>query len=186
MPKEGVSYACSTARTISSGNGAWVANDPPIRSCNPLSRSSSSFLIDWRPSRLLCAAHGLLAVLACLSLFLSALPRVACWLAALVILGSAWTTIRRLATRPAQVLRIAGDGSWVVLLCVGRAPRLFSRARLALRGPMASLQARDAEGRAIQWNWWPDTLAAASRRQLRLASGSPIGNSGPALATMSG
>ena len=186
MPKEGVSYACSNARTISSGNGAWVANDLPIRSCNPLSRSSSSFLIDWRPSRLLCLAHGALALLAVLSLFLSALPPVACVLGTLAIVVSAWAAIRRLATLPAQVLRIAGDGSWVVLLCVGRPPRLFSRARLALRGPMASLQATDAEGRAIQWNWWPDTLAAASRRQLRLASGSPIGNSGPALATMSG
>jgi toxin CptA len=135
---------------------------------------------------MLCLAHGFLASLAVLSLLLSALPRSACVLGALVILGSAWTAIRRLASRPAQVLRISGDGSWVVLLCVGRPPRLFTQARLALRGPMASLQARDAEGRSFQWNWWPDTLPAASRRQLRLASGSPIGNSGPALATMSG
>jgi toxin CptA len=186
MPKEGDSYDCSIARTISSGNGAWAANSPPIRSCNPLSRSSSSFLIDWRPSRWLCLAQGVLALLAVLSLFLSALPLVACVLGALAIFFSASTAIRRLATRPAQVLRIAGDGSWVVLLCVGRPPRLFSKARLGLRGPIASLQARDAEGHAIQWNWWPDTLPAASRRQLRLASGSPIGNSGPALATMSG
>ena len=186
MPKEGDSYGCSIARTISSGNGAWAANGPPIRSCNPLSRSSSSFLIDWRPSRLLCAAHGALALLAGISLFLSALPRLACGLGAVAILVSAFISIRRMATRPAQVLRIAGDGSWAVLLCVGRPPRLFSRVRLGLRGPMACLQAADAAGRSVQWNWWPDTLPAAARRQLRLASGSPIGNSGPALATMSG
>ena len=151
-----------------------------------MSRSSSSFLIDWRPSRLLGAAHGLLALLAGFSLFLSALPRIACWLGALVIAVSAGLAIRRLACRPAQVLRIAGDGSWVVLLCVGRPPRLFSSAQLRIRGPMAILRARHSAGGSFQWNWWPDTLPATARRQLRLASGSPIGNSGPALATMSG
>ncbi|OGT59148.1 MAG: hypothetical protein A3E01_20175 [Gammaproteobacteria bacterium RIFCSPHIGHO2_12_FULL_63_22] len=135
---------------------------------------------------MLCLAHGVLALLAILSLFLSALPQVACWLGVLAIVVPAWIAIRRLASRPAQVLRIAGDGSWAVLLCVGRPPRLFSKARLGIRGPMAFLQASDGAGRPIQWNWWPDTLPAAARRQLRLASGSPIGNSGPALATMSG
>lgn len=186
MPKEGDSYDCSIARTISSGNGAWAANGPPIRSCNPLSRSSSSFLIDWRPSRLLCAAHAVLALLAGFSLFLSALPQLACWLGALVVALCAGRSIRRLASRPAQVLRIAEDGSWAVLLCVGQPPRLYSPARLGIRGPMAFLRVRDSAGGSVQWNWWPDTLPAEARRQLRMASGSPIGNSGPALATMSG
>ena len=186
MPKEGDSYDCSIARTINSGNGAWAANGPPIRSCRPLSRSSSSFLIDWRPSRLVCVAHAVLALLASLSLFLSALPPVACGLGTLAIVVSACSAIRRQAIRPVQVLRIAGDGSWAVLLCAGQPPRLFPKTRLGIRGPMAVLRAWDTEGRSFQCNWWPDTLPAAARRQLRLASGSPIGNSGPALATMSG
>ena len=186
MPKEGDSYGFSTARTISSGNGAWASNGLPIRSCNPLSRSSSSFLIDWRPSRQLQMAQAALALLAALSLALSALPRVAVGLGTVAIVLYAAFGIRRLARVPAQVLRIADDGSWAVLLSASATPQLFSEVQLGVRGPMAWLRARDRAGRCRQWNWWPDTLPTGARRQLRLAMNGPIGTSAPALATMAG
>ena len=186
MPKEGYSYDCSIARTISSGNGAWASTGPPIRSCIPLSRSSSSFLIDWRPSRLLRAVYAVVALLAILSLFLSAVPGTACWLVAAAIALQTFVAIRRLGRAPAQVLRIADDGTWAVLRCAGQPPQLFTKVVLGVRGPLAWLRVRDRAGRTIEWNWWPDTLAATARRQLRLASGGPIGTSAPALATMAG
>jgi hypothetical protein len=152
----------------------------------PLSRSSSSFLIDWRPSRLLAISRAILCLLALLAIALSAVP--APLGAALGLLAVAGTVLalRRDLARASQVLRIADDGTWAVLLQAGARPRLYCRARVRLRGPMARLEAKDRNGRVLAWNWWPDTLDRGSRRRLRLASGRPIGTSGPALATMPG
>jgi toxin CptA len=42
--------------------------------------------------------------------------------------------------------------------------------RLQWRGPLAFLFWRDRQGRPQRLSWWPDTLPAASRRELRLAA----------------
>jgi len=125
-------------------------------------------------------------LLAILSLALSAIPHLAFWLGTASIVLYAWLGSRRLGRAPAQVLRIADDGSWAVLLSAGAPPRLFSEVRLGVRGPMAWLRVRGGKDPAFQWNWWPDTLPLESRRQLRLAMKGPIGTSAPALATMAG
>src|SRR5918993_2655792 len=80
--KEAYSYACSTARTISSGNGAWAGHGPPTRSCRRLSKKSFVCLIEWRPSGLLCASLLGLGLLAVLSIGLSALPVALKWVLA--------------------------------------------------------------------------------------------------------
>jgi toxin CptA len=39
-----------------------------------------------------------------------------------------------------------------------------------LRGPLATLTGRDPDGKTHRLVWWPDTLPALARRQLRLAA----------------
>jgi toxin CptA len=41
---------------------------------------------------------------------------------------------------------------------------------LSWRGPLAFLDWHDHAGRRHRVSWWPDTLAAAGRRELRLAA----------------
>jgi hypothetical protein len=127
-----------------------------------------------------------LCLLALASVALSAIPGPLA--SALGLLAAGWTVlaVRRDLAQPGQSLRIADDGAWAVLLEPGRPPRLYPRARVRLRGPLARLEAEDVRGRILAWNWWPDTLDRGSRRRLRLASGNPGGISAPALATMSG
>lgn len=151
-----------------------------------MSRSSSSFLIEWRPSPLLGAARAILCLLAVASIALSAIPAPLGAALGLLAAGGTVLALRRDLARARQGLRVADDGTWAVLLQPGAPPRLFSRARVRVRGPFARLEAKDFRDQVLAWSWWPDTLDRASRRRLRLASGSPIGTSGPALATMSG
>jgi hypothetical protein len=151
-----------------------------------LSRSSSSFLLDWRPSRGLILARVALLVLAVASLWLSALPRPAAMLAAPVL---ALVSARRLVQawrRPAESLRIADDGQWVVLLRPLHRPLLLPRARVGVRSGMAWVRADGGGQEPRTWTWWPDTLPAGALRRLRLAAGGPGAHSSAALATMPG
>ena len=185
MAKEAFSYVCSIAKTISCGNGAWAANGPTIRSCRPLSSESSSCLIEWRPSRLLCSALVCLGALASISLWLSALPLFAKTPLALFALGYGLWLARREARRRIFSLRLTTDGGGLVMIYADRSQPLSAPVVL-VRGPLACVSGRDEDGRTRRLLWWPDTLPAQSRRALRLASGKRIGESGPALATMSG
>ena len=45
----------------------------------------------------------------------------------------------------------------------------LDQAALEWRGPLALLRYRDRDGRHRRRIWWPDTLDAAGRRELRLA-----------------
>jgi toxin CptA len=46
----------------------------------------------------------------------------------------------------------------------------LDRVAVGLRGPLATLAGTDAQGHRQHLGWWPDTLDAAGRRQLRLAA----------------
>ena len=184
-PKEALSYVCSTAKTISCGNGAWAANSPTNRSCAPLSSESSNFLIEWRPSQVLRGALVCLGGLAALSLWMSALPLTAKVPLAALALGYGLRLARREGSRPPFSVRIATDEAGGVLVhAPGRPPMVAASIRV--RGPMASVAGRGADGRLLRVLWWPDTLPAGSRRALRLVSGNRAAETGPALATMSG
>lgn len=130
-----------------------------------MSIASANCRIDWRPSRQICVALLVLGVMAAISAWLSDLP-----LAARLLLGAAalaqgaWLAHREWR-RPACVLEFEGEA----VLVVGESgPRELRSPRLSLRGPLASLIGRDADGRRQVLNWCADTLPIASRRQLRL------------------
>lgn len=134
-------------------------------SCDP----SSTCRIDWTPSRLAVAALIVLAILAPLSLALSALPG---WLslpAGLLSAGRGLWLAHREAHRPALYITWNGGDAPA---CVGQgaAEECWHDVRVSLRGPMAALCGRDACGRRHRLVWWPDTLPVAARRQLRLTS----------------
>lgn len=139
-----------------------------FRSSNPC-----ACRLEWRPSRWLLAALVALPLLAAFSLIESNLPRIAAWpLAAGVLLVGAWRW-RHEARRPKRelVLRRGMHGTQV------RVDGVEVRDwRLQWRGPLAFASYR-VEGRGSRrcerLSWWPDTLPAGKRRELRLAAAAP-------------
>ena len=150
-----------------------------------MSSESSSYLIDWRPSRLLCSALVCLGVLAAISFWLSALPLPSKTPLALLALGHGLWLAWREAHRPIFSLCVAADGARLVMIFSDRSQHL-SAPTVLVRGPLACVSGRGEDGRTRWLLWWPDTLPAPSRRALRLTSGKRMVDSGPALATMAG
>lgn len=129
------------------------------------SPASSTFRLDWRPSRVLGLGLVMLGLLAGASVLASRLPPPLKFPVAVLALAHALQRARREAGRAPCVLSWAG----------GEAPLLAGGAvlrfpRLHLRGPLAVLTARDVHGRLQRFCWWPDTLSPGLRRQLRLAA----------------
>ena len=127
------------------------------------SSRSASCPIEWHPSRWLGACLLLLAAGAVLSLLASDLPPVAARLLACVAAGhGAWVLVREQRRAPVEVwlnggvLRVAGVEA--------------TEYELRWRGPVAFLAWREGPGRPRRLVWWPDTLPAARRRELRLAA----------------
>jgi toxin CptA len=133
-----------------------------------LSIASSPCRIDWRPSRQLCAALLALGALAALSVALSDLPVVARWLFAPAVLAHGVWLARREWRRPALALEFEREA---LLMHTGARRLELSWARLRLRGPLACVDWRDADGRRGALSWSVDTLPAPMRRQLRLRLG---------------
>lgn len=130
----------------------------------PSSSASATCRCDWRPSRQLTLTLILLGVLAALSVLASAMPRPAAWPLAAAALGwGPWSARRYRRAAPRRLCWIAG-----------RAPEIDGVAApgavLRWRGALAFLRWRDADGRTRRLAWWPDTLPAAARRELRLAA----------------
>lgn len=128
------------------------------------SNASAPCRFDWRPSRRLTSTLCALALLAPLSLFVSDLPPALAWPCALLAAGCGAAEARRYAAQLPRVLCIpagAGearcDGIRMDALCV------------RWRGPLAFLHWRGSDGRLHRLAFWPDTLDAAGRRELRLA-----------------
>ena len=120
--------------------------------------------IDWWPSRWLSSALFLLGLLAGVSLLLSDLPEGVAWPGALLAPGYGWWAARRVRRSPARSFVFRGEA---VPLVDGVAADGFV---LQWRGPLAFARWRDARGRWVHCAWWPDTLPAPRRRELRLAA----------------
>jgi len=105
-----------------------------------------------------------LVFLAPFSLIASDLPRGVAWPLALVVSVRAMLDARRYRMRPPQRLAIpSGRGA---ATCGGQR---LDGLQLRWRGPLAFLRWRDAQGRGHRVSFWPDTLDAGMRRELRIA-----------------
>ena len=138
---------------------------------------SSTCRIEHRPSRLLAAALIVLGALAVLAVHASAMPPLARCVAAGVATGLALHAARRELGRPVEAFVWDADGAaWRG--DGGRLQRLAD-VRLHFRGPLLVLAARDPGGRRIDRVFWPDTIDAATRRELRLRVGPARGGDDP-------
>jgi len=127
--------------------------------------ASVSCRLEWRPSRWVAGAIVLLTVLALVAVASSGLPAVIAWPLALAALAYGVLAWRRYLGQPSCELFFDGsDGG------PQRDGRRLQQARLQWRGPLAFLSWRDAQGRTRRLHWWPDTLPAERRRELRLAA----------------
>jgi len=110
---------------------------------------------------------GLLAltVFGVFSIIASEMPRLAAWpLAACVSAYGLWVAGRE-SRKP--VLSFVWPGTDVPVTLDGEPIRDVG---LQWRGSLAFVRWRDETGRIRHANWWPDTLSAAARRELRLAA----------------
>ncbi|MEL1264198.1 hypothetical protein [Pseudoxanthomonas putridarboris] len=131
------------------------------------SNGSVSCRLEWRPSRLLQAALVLLGGLAALSVLASEMPRPAAWPSGALAAGYGMLLARREGRRPRRQLWFPGDGRAVM---VDGKP--VEAVHVAWRGPLAFVKWREvAAGSWQRLAWWPDTLPARTRRELRLAAG---------------
>jgi toxin CptA len=129
-----------------------------------LSNTSAPCRFEWVPSHWLTAALIALALLAPFSLLASDLPPVAAL--PLALLAGAWgiREVRLHRQQPPRTLVIpAGAGE---TRCDGLPMTSLS---VRWRGPLAFLRWRDPGGRDRRLVFWPDTLPAAARRELKLA-----------------
>lgn len=105
-----------------------------------------------------------LALLAPLSLIASDLPRACAWPLACGACAWALSDARRYRARPPCHLVIpVGRGG---ATCDGAR---IDGLRVYRRGPLAFLHWRDAAGKRRRLSFWPDTLAACTRRELERA-----------------
>ncbi len=139
-----------------------------MHSSKPSSAASWTCRIDWRPSRWLCVALVALGLMAALSLLASQLPLLAKVPAALLAAAQGFRLARHQAGRPPLSLDWLGgdEPAWVT---GPSGVQRLDRVRVSLRGPLATIAYTDASGRVQTLAFWPDTLAASGRRQLRIA-----------------
>lgn len=115
------------------------------------------------------AALLALGMMAALSLWLSALPPVAKMVGLWLALAEGVRLAHRHRVQPPLAIDwLGGDEPAYVTGATGICRLDGVGARL--RGPLASLWGTDAQGRMRRLAWWPDTLDASGRRQLRLAA----------------
>ncbi|MET4730920.1 toxin CptA [Lysobacter enzymogenes] len=124
---------------------------------------SSPGCVDWRPSRLLAAGLVLIGLLGGGAVVASECPPRLAWPAAVLAAGWGALLARRELRRPPRRLRLAGARAWL-----DEAP--IAQTRLHWRGPLIRLEFRAADGRRGRLLWWPDSLDAHGRRELRLAA----------------
>lgn len=129
---------------------------------------ASGCRLERRASPLLVAVLLALALGAAFAVLASEMPGIAAWPLALAALAHggwlAWNEAR--AVRGELVIPVAGGRATVD----GRAVEDLS---VRWRGPIAFVQWRDGDGRRRRHVFFPDTLPAARRRELRLAAPAP-------------
>ncbi|KRB08664.1 hypothetical protein ASD86_04895 [Lysobacter sp. Root690] len=118
--------------------------------------------LQWRPSRWLASALIVLGVLGGVSAWASELPQSLSLPAAALALLWATASASRELRRPARSLVIRGGRATL-------AGEAIADLRLHWRGWLARLDFTGPDGRRQRLLWWPDTLDAAGRRELRLA-----------------
>lgn len=126
------------------------------------SAPSASCRLEWRPSAWLIAALPALGVLGALSVLLSGFPRALTWTGAFLAL--LWGVVESRREAAKTPIEIELDGATVKV-----DDELVTDFRMFWRGPLSFARWRDREHRLHRLAWWPDTLDAASRRELRLA-----------------
>lgn len=99
-----------------------------------------------------------------ISVLASEMPRVFAWPLAVLVTGYGVFIARSEARRPSRQLVWPQDGP---ITLDGDA---LADVDLQWRGPLAFLCWRGAVKRTHRLNWWPDTLPAEARRELRLAA----------------
>jgi toxin CptA len=131
------------------------------------SSGSVSCRLEWRSSRWVSGALSLLGIFAALSILISEMPRLAAWPLALSAvaygLRRAWRESRSPACEfffPGNDLPVMLDGVQIDLV------------EVQWRGSLAFVRWQGRDGRSRYLSWWPDTLPATRRRELRLAAGS--------------
>ncbi len=107
----------------------------------------------------------LLAILAPVSLLVSDLPRRVAWPVAVITLGYGAWLMRRESRKPSHEIVIRDAGARVDIDGVQVDEFLVD-----WRGVLAFARWRDPQGRVRRLAWWPDTLPADARRELRLAA----------------
>lgn len=136
-----------------------------MRSSPISSPESAPCRLEWRPSRWLLAALGLLVVLAPLSLIGSGMPRALAWPLAVAVFAAGLWQLRREAGRAPRQLVLATARAGADSLD-GDPLRACD---VTWRGALAFVHALHRDGRSVRLAWWPDTLPAPLRRELRLA-----------------
>ncbi len=105
-----------------------------------------------------------LTLLTPLAVLHSGLPRILAWpVCAAALCHAAWLA-RREWSQPMRLLVVPTGVDPVTL--DGRA---LDEVQVQWRGPLAFLRWRDDRKRVRHLAWWPDTLPAALRRELKLA-----------------
>jgi toxin CptA len=105
-----------------------------------------------------------LGLLSACSVLASEMPRAMAWPLAVVAAGyGGWLARREQRRPPRQLLCPVGD------MPVTLDGEPLQRVQLSWRGPLAFLRWRTKGGDAGHLGWWPDTLSALQRRELRLA-----------------
>jgi len=131
-----------------------------------LSTPSASCRLDWRPSRQERMCLWLLTGLAAFSLLHCDLPAALAWPAAgLALLGGGYT-LRHSARRTPREFVLTPD-----LTTCRLDGKPLSQLDLRWRGPLLFVRFKQPPQR--RWRhlvFWPDTLPAAKRRELRLLS----------------
>ena len=130
------------------------------------SNGSVSCRLEWRPSRWVIGMLALLGILAAFSILASEMPRLAAWPLALSALAFGWWRAWRESRLPAREFFLPGNGLPVML---DGAP--IESVEVQWRGSLAFVRWQGRGGRSRHLSWWPDTLPAARRRELRLAAG---------------
>lgn len=136
----------------------------------PSSNESLNCRIDWRPSGSLLLAIAALTGLAVVSVWLSAMPWPVALLCTLTCLSQGLHLLRKESAKPAASIFLSSD-SGEALLNFPDGQQSWTQVRILFRGPLASLVGRDGLGQGRRLLWWPDTLPASARRQLRLVAG---------------
>jgi toxin CptA len=136
-----------------------------MKSSRQWSGASTSCRLEWRPSRWLVAALVCLSLLAAFSLVNSQLPALSSWPLAALAFGVGLRRALAEWRRPIHRLVLPGDE---------RSARVddvpVEGLQVEWRGVLAFARWQDRNGNTARLVWWPDTLPADKRRELRLAA----------------